>query len=110
MSQLGQFYLCLLHVPCVLYWEKVFPVKLGWLQVCVLFNKLAAGTNILAVGINLNCHLFLQMVYHITMVALFSDFYSRTYAASASNQAATARSHYRVREFANAGPGLSKLL
>ena len=53
--QIVQFYLCLAHVPLVLFVDNYIPAYL--------------------------C--YLQMAYHITMVVLFSSFYQRTYKSKA---------------------------
>ena len=57
--QIIQFYLCLLHVPVALFLDKYIPASL--------------------------C--YIQMAYHVTMVALFTNFYSKTYSGKAARGA-----------------------
>lgn len=50
-AQLLQFCLCILHSVCVLFWETVYPPKIAWVQ----------------------------YIYHIQMITLFSNFYQKSY-------------------------------
>lgn len=54
-AQLTQFYLCILHSVCVLMYETVYPPKIAWVQ----------------------------YIYHIQMIVLFMNFYSKSYVRKA---------------------------
>lgn len=58
--QMIQFYLCLLHAVLVAWREHVLPAHLA----------------------------YLQLAYHVCMLALFSDFQRRTYGADKQARAA----------------------
>ena len=50
-AQLSQFYLCLIHSILVLLYENIYPINYAWLQ----------------------------LIYQIQMICLFSNFYSKNY-------------------------------